>query len=103
MIDIIKISKALSDPIRYRILVMLLNHERGELEGLCCSTPEEGVCNCDIVSTFGMLQSRVSYHMKELTNSGLVREEPRGKWKYYFLNKETIEAYIRQIKKDFKL
>lgn len=103
MIDIVKISKALSDPIRYRILLMLLKYERGELESLCCNSPEEGVCNCDLVSTLGMLQSRVSYHMKELADASLVKEVQKGKWKYYFLNKETLQAYVRQIDKDFNL
>jgi len=103
MIDILKISKALSDPIRYRILLMLLNHERGELEGLCCNSPEGGVCNCDIVSTLGLNQSRVSYHMKELSDARLVNEESKGKWKYYSLNRETLRGYIKQVSIDYKL
>lgn len=103
MIDVVNISKALSDPIRYRILLMLLNHERGELEDLCCNSPEEGVCNCDIVSKFGLIQSRVSYHMKELSDNKLVNEELKGKWKYYSLNRETLREYLNQIKSDFDL
>ena len=101
MIDATKISKVLSDPIRYKILLMLMN-QQGK-ESLCCSLGSEGVCNCDIMQEFGLIQSRVSYHMKELTNVGLVREEPKGKWKYYFLNPETLRDYIKQLGSDFKL
>ncbi|AGA68475.1 putative transcriptional regulator [Desulfitobacterium dichloroeliminans LMG P-21439] len=103
MNNITIISKALSDPNRYQILMMLSKFERGELEEVCCNSPEEGLCNCDIVSTLGMLQSRVSYHMKELTEAGLIKEETRGKWKFYSLNHETLREYIRQITLDNNL
>ncbi|MDA8227590.1 MAG: metalloregulator ArsR/SmtB family transcription factor [Desulfitobacterium hafniense] len=101
IIDATNISKVLSDPIRYKILLMLMNHQG--MESLCLSFGSEGVCNCDIMQEFGLIQSRVSYHMKELTSSGLVREEPKGKWKYYVLNKETVRNYIKQLGSDFKL
>ncbi|KLU62529.1 HTH-type transcriptional repressor AseR [Peptococcaceae bacterium CEB3] len=100
MIDVVKISKALSDPIRYKILLMLVDHQSNEL--LCCSPALEGACNCEIMAEFGMIQSRVSYHMKELTGAGLVTEEPRGKWKFYSLNMDTLKEYTRQIGADFK-
>lgn len=101
MIDTIKISKVLGDPIRYKILLMLVN-KTGQTT-LCCSGPSEGICNCEIMSAFGMIQSRVSYHMKELVETGLVREVPEGKWKYYYLNKEVLKEYIVQLSVDFVL
>lgn len=103
MIDCVKISKALSDPIRYRILLMLAQSDQG-----CCPIPGEGdrrpgLCNCEIMSELGMIQSRVSYHMKELADAGLVTEEPRGKWKVYFINTATLRDYIKLLNKDFAL
>ncbi|MEN6348976.1 MAG: metalloregulator ArsR/SmtB family transcription factor [Syntrophomonas sp.] len=101
MIDTIKISKVLGDPIRHNILLMLVNHS--EHKGSCCSIPEGRICNCEIMAAFNMIQSRVSYHMKELVDAGLVFEVPQGKWKYYFLNKEVFKEYIEQLKLNFKL
>lgn len=101
MIDAIKISKVLGDPIRYKILLMLVNHS--EQTELCCPVPDNGICNCEIMAAFGMIQSRVSYHMKELVDIGLVREVPEGKWKYYFLNKEVLRSFMEQLAADFKL
>ncbi|MDO7787658.1 ArsR/SmtB family transcription factor [Desulforamulus aquiferis] len=103
MIDTVKISKALSDPIRYKIMLMLAQTEEG-----CCPMPGEddrrpGLCNCELMSELGLIQSRVSYHMKELTQAGLVTEEPRGKWKIYFINTATFRKFIKQIEKDFAL
>ncbi|AQS59227.1 ArsR/SmtB family transcription factor [Desulforamulus ferrireducens] len=103
MIDTVKIAKALSDPIRYKIMLMLAQSEEG-----CCPIPGEddkrpGFCNCELMSALGMIQSRVSYHMKELVDAGLVTEEPRGKWKMYFINTKTLRQYIEQITQDFAL
>ncbi len=102
-INVVKVSSALSDPIRQRILRMLISHERGESQGWCCTSPAEGVCNCDIVSALSLLQSRVSYHMKELADAGVIKEKSKGKWKYYSLNRETLREYIRQITLDYNL
>src|SRR5665647_1200519 len=102
--DNVIISKALSDPIRYKILMMLV---RGE--NACCPVISDskdssvGFCNCEIMSELKMIQSRVSYHMKELVETGLVNEEPQGKWKYYFANRAMLLAYVDQLKQDFNL
>lgn len=103
MINSVKIAKALSDPIRYKILLMLAQSEEG-----CCPVPSQGdnrpgLCNCEFMSELGLIQSRVSYHMKELADAGLVTEEPRGKWKMYFINTKTLRLYIEQLNQDFAL
>jgi transcriptional regulator, ArsR family len=100
MMDTIKISKALGDPIRYKIMMMLANGQ--DFNTACCSPNIEGICNCEIMARFGMIQSRVSYHMKELVDAGLVRETAKGKWKYYFINDETLKEYILQLGIDFR-
>ena len=103
MVDTVKIARALSDPVRYKILLMLARRETG-----CCQLPGEkeprpGFCNCELMAELGMIQSRVSYHMKELIEAGLVTEEPRGKWRIYFINKKTLRQYIQQLNLDFTL
>ncbi|MCL6611733.1 MAG: helix-turn-helix domain-containing protein [Peptococcaceae bacterium] len=103
MVDNVKIARALGDPIRYKIMQMLARSGEG-----CCPLPGEGgrrpgLCNCELMAVLGMIQSRVSYHMKELTEAGLVTEEPRGRWKVYFINTKTLRQYIEQLKNDFAL
>lgn len=41
------------------------------------------VCVCDIESSFDMIQSRVSRHLKILKDAGFLRVDRRGKWAYY--------------------
>ncbi|MCX5781046.1 MAG: metalloregulator ArsR/SmtB family transcription factor [Firmicutes bacterium] len=103
--DNVKIAQALSDPIRYKIMMLLIRSETA-----CCpvmgSNDGEfpvGLCNCEIMNELSMIQSRVSYHMKELVETGLVNEEPRGRWKYYFANRSMLLAYVDQLKQDFNL
>jgi len=36
-----------------------------------------------------MGQSKVSYHVRKLKEAGLVREEKRGKWSFYSLDREA--------------
>jgi len=103
MVDTVKIARALSDPIRYKIMTMLAQSHLG-----CCPLPGEndrrpGLCNCELMADLGLIQSRVSYHMKELSDAGLVTEESRGKWKVYFINTKTLRQYIQQINTDFSL
>ncbi len=62
----------------------------------CCGLPDLGVpadegdvgiCVCEFEDRFGMGQSKVSYHMRKLKEARLVREERRGKWSFYSLDR----------------
>ena len=103
--DNVKIAQALSDPIRYKILMMLVRSDTGCSPVISNSNgePPVGLCNCEIMNELNMIQSRVSYHMKELVETGLVNEEPRGKWKYYFANRKKMLDYVYKLKRDFNL
>ena len=91
---IVALGRALSDPIRVRMLGMMAGG-RG-----CCSLPDcgvpaedqdAGICVCEFEGYFGMGQSKVSYHMARLKEAGLVREEKRGKWSFYSLDSGAAE------------
>jgi len=41
------------------------------------------VCVCDVETSFGMIQSRVSRHLKLLKEAGFLKVERKGKWAYY--------------------
>jgi len=41
------------------------------------------VCVCDIEAAFGMIQSRISRHLKILKEAGFLRVERKGRWAYY--------------------
>ncbi len=71
---------ALADETRLRVLGLL----RGG---------EECVCNLTDVLETG--QSRLSFHLKTLKDSGLVSDRRQGRWIYYALNAAALEEAER--------
>ena len=69
--------KALSDEARLRILNLLF--ESGEL------------CVCDLESTLGFTQTKVSRHMSYLKRAGLVEDRKQGRWVLYAIAKPRSE------------
>ena len=83
--DLALLFKALSDETRLRIIDML---SCGEL------------CACDILKFFNITQPTLSYHMKILTECGIVNGNRKGAWMHYTLNEETkmnITEYWRKL------
>jgi ArsR family transcriptional regulator len=70
-----QVLKALSDPIRLRIILLL--HAEGEL------------CVCDLMAVLGLPQSTVSRHLAYLKRSCWVDTRRQGVWMYYQLSRES--------------
>ena len=89
---LVALGRALSDPIRVRMLTMMADG-RGCCDfsgsGVPADEGDEGICVCEFEEVFGMGQSKISYHMRKLKDAGLVREERRGKWSFYSLDREA--------------
>ena len=45
------------------------------------------VCACDFYDALGLGQPTVSYHLKKLTEVGLLEREQRGKWAFFSLKR----------------
>ena len=72
-VDLAKMFKALSDPVRLRLLSLIASHEGGE------------ACVCDLTGPFDVSQPTISHHLKVLREAGLVGSERRGTWVYYWV------------------
>ena len=94
---LVALGRALSDPIRVRMLSMMAEG-RGCCDfsgsGVPAGEGEEGICVCEFEDVFSMGQSKVSYHMKKLKDAGLVSEERRGRWAFYSLDREATGALL---------
>ena len=69
------IMESLSDPIRINILELMMDGE---------------ICVCDVVKVTGLSQSKISYHIKILKDSGLISDRQEGRWVYYKLDLEVL-------------
>jgi len=59
------------------------------------------VCVCDIESSFSMIQSRVSRHLKILKEAGFLKVERRGRWAYYSIRK-PLDVFRQNILKEIE-
>lgn len=108
-VRIVSVSKALSDPIRVRML-RILAEGRGSLglpsvRSLHVPGPDEldGICVYEFQEAFRLGQSKVSYHLRILREAGLVTEESRGKWSFYSVNREAVQEMIGTLHTYFHL
>ncbi|MFD3455066.1 ArsR/SmtB family transcription factor [Streptomyces sp. NPDC058691] len=72
-VDLARMFKALSDPVRLRLLSLIASYEGGE------------ACVCDLTGPFDVSQPTISHHLKVLREAGLVGSERRGTWVYYWV------------------
>ena len=73
-------NKVLADPARLRLLSMVAAAESGE------------ACACDLVEPIGRSQPTVSHHLSLLVDAGLLTREKRGKWAWYRIVPERLDA-----------
>lgn len=74
----INICKAFSDNNRMKIFEMLR---------------EKDMCAYEILKHLNCSQPTLSYHMKLLTDSGVVNSEKRGLWKHYSVNNKLLDEF----------
>jgi ArsR family transcriptional regulator, arsenate/arsenite/antimonite-responsive transcriptional repressor len=78
-IELAGMLKALSDPVRLRLLSVVASHRGGE------------ACVCDISAGITVGQPTVSHHLKVLRTAGLLDSERRGSWVYYRVVPEALQ------------
>lgn len=76
--DLARAFKALSDPVRLRLLSMIASHAGGE------------ACVCDLTDAFNLTGPTISHHLKVLREAGLIEGERRGTWVYYRVHPEVL-------------
>ncbi len=81
MREFMKITKALADANRVRMLLAL---RRGEL------------CVCQITELFGLAASTISKHLSILYHAGLAESRKEGRWIYYRLPGKEAPLSVRR-------
>ena len=80
----LRVTKALADLQRVRILMMLSAGER---------------CVCQIMEVLALAPSTVSKHLSILSAAGLVDFRKEGRWMYYRLPDGTAGTFVRPVLK----
>ena len=76
-----KIFKALADPTRLKIFLLL---------------SQRTLCVNAMVNVLCVSQPAVSQHLRILREANLVHVEKRGYWAHYSVNKKTLKQFRRQ-------
>lgn len=74
--------KALADPTRLRVLMLL--------------TREGELCVCELTHALAEIQPKISRHLAQLRETKLVLDRRQGQWIYYRLNPELPE-WVRDV------
>lgn len=85
--DVVSILKALSEPLRLEVVQLLREQE---------------MCVCDLCDRLGVTQSKLSFHLKNLREAGIVRSRQEGRWIYYRLNLSKLvelEDYLAEFRR----
>jgi len=69
--------RALAEPIRLQVVLALQDGER---------------CVCDLTGDLDLAQSKLSFHLKVLKETGLIRARQEGRWIYYRLDPAALIA-----------
>ncbi len=76
--------KALADTTRLRSLMLL--------------TQEGELCVCELTHALDIIQPKISRHLAQLREAGIVSTRREGQWIYYRLNKR-LPAWAKQVLK----
>jgi DNA-binding transcriptional ArsR family regulator len=77
-----RIFKAMSDPCRLKMLILL---EEGE------------ICAFEMMVALGRPQSSTSHHLSILKDAGLIKERKDGKWSKYRLSDGAVIEILNQV------
>ncbi|MCS7484765.1 ArsR/SmtB family transcription factor [Umezawaea endophytica] len=81
-----KVFKALSDPVRVRLVTLVRWADGGE------------ACFCGLAREFDMPQASLSHHLRVLVDAGVLSRERRGTWSWYRLRPDVLaptEEWLR--------
>ena len=81
--DIARLLKALADPVRLRLMSIVL------------AQPDAEACVCDLTGAFDLSQPTISHHLKVLHEAGLLDRDKRGVWVYYRARRPALGALRR--------
>ncbi|HWO61985.1 MAG TPA: metalloregulator ArsR/SmtB family transcription factor [Umezawaea sp.] len=73
-----KVFKALSDPVRVRLVTLVRWANDGE------------ACFCGLAREFDMPQASLSHHLRVLVQAGVLTRERRGTWSWYRLCPDAL-------------
>ena len=77
-LELARVLGALSDPVRLRLLSLVASQTE--------------ICSCDLEAPLAKSQPTVSHHTKVLSEAGLITGEKRGRWMWWRVQPDRLNA-----------
>ena len=81
--ELARVLSALADPVRIRLLSIV--------------AAGGSVCSCDLEEPLGKSQPTISHHTRLLSEAGLLAGEKRGRWTWWSVQPDRLEAVRRAL------
>lgn len=82
-VELAQVFAAMGDPVRLRLLSLVAS--------------EGEVCSCDLERPLRRSQPTISHHTRILAEAGLITGEKRGKWTWWRIAPDRVEAVRRTL------
>jgi ArsR family transcriptional regulator, arsenate/arsenite/antimonite-responsive transcriptional repressor len=73
-----------------RLFRVLGDRHRVKILNILLRAAGQPVCVCEFTDQLGLAQPTVSYHLKQLTDAGLLEREKRGTFAYFRVRPEAM-------------
>lgn len=83
ILEALQLFKCLSDDTRLKTCLLLAKHEE--------------LCVCELVEALDVIQPKISRHLAQLRNCGLLQDRKNGQWVFYKLHPDLPEWALSTI------
>jgi ArsR family transcriptional regulator len=74
-----------------RLFQALADRNRLKVVNMLAQADGEAICVCEFQEALGLKQPTVSYHLKQLVDTGVIDREQRGRFAFYSLQPGVLE------------
>ena len=81
-----------------RLFQALADRNRLKVVNMLAQADGEAICVCEFQETLGLKQPTVSYHLKQLTEAGVIAREQRGRFAFYSLRPGVLRRIAELVR-----
>lgn len=74
-----------------RLFQALADRHRLRVVNMLAQADGQAICVCDFQDALALKQPTVSYHLKQLTDAGVIEREQRGRFAFYSLRAGVLD------------
>lgn len=81
-----------------RVFQALADRHRLRVVNMLAQAGGQAICVCDFQDALGLKQPTVSYHLKQLVDTGVIEREQRGRFAFYSLRSGVLDRIAELVR-----